>query len=134
MSLNKHMIIGTLGNDPELRYTQNNHAVCRLSVATTEKYKEKETTTWHTVNCWGKTAEACAKYLSKGKKVYVEGPIRANKFTDKKGIERTTMEVTAEKVEFLSPRQVGEAESQSKSSHQSQEAEDGFDFNSDIPF
>ena len=112
-SLNKIQLIGQLGNDPELRHTSGGNSVCRLSVATSEKYKDKETTTWHTVNVWGKQAEACSKYLGKGKKVYVEGSLRANTFTDKQGIKRTTLEVTAESVIFLSPKQGAASEQKS---------------------
>lgn len=105
----KTMIVGRLGNDPELRYTQNQTAVTSLSIATTESYKDdsgerKDITTWHRVNVWGKMAENCSKYLTKGKLALVEGVYRSSKYTDKQGIERTSMEIRADVVRFLSPR------------------------------
>ncbi|HKK25260.1 MAG TPA: single-stranded DNA-binding protein, partial [Gracilimonas sp.] len=78
-SLNKAMIIGNLGQDPEVRYTQSNTAVATLNIATSERYKDsngeyQENTEWHRVVAWGRTAEICQQYLTKGSKVYIEGP------------------------------------------------------------
>ena len=99
-SLNKAMIIGRLGQDPDVRYTQSNTAVANMSVATSERYKDKqgewkETTEWHKVVAWGRTAEICQEYLKKGSQVYIEGPIQTNKWEDKDGNTRYTTEIKA---------------------------------------
>lgn len=99
-SLNKAMIIGRLGQDPEVRYTQSNTAVANLSVATSERYKDstgewKENTEWHRVVAWGRLAEICQEYLKKGSQVYIEGPIQTRKWEDKDGQTRYTTEIKA---------------------------------------
>ena len=99
-SLNKAMIIGNLGQDPDVRYTQSNTAVANLSIATSERYKDKsgewkEKTEWHRVVAWGRKAEICQEYLSKGSKVYIEGPIETRKWEDKDGQTRYTTEIKA---------------------------------------
>lgn len=105
--LNKVMIIGNLGQDPELRYTQNGTAVCNLSVATNEKWTDKngqkqERTEWHRVVVWGAQAENCEKYLSKGRQVYVEGSLQTREWQDNNGVTKHTTEVKAQVVTFLS--------------------------------
>ncbi|SMO66652.1 single-stranded DNA-binding protein [Gracilimonas mengyeensis] len=99
-SLNKAMIIGNLGQDPEVRYTQSNTAVATLSIATSERFKDsngeyQERTEWHRVVAWGRTAEVCQQYLTKGSKVYIEGPIQTRQWEDKDGQKRYTTEVKA---------------------------------------
>lgn len=99
-SLNKAMIIGRLGQDPEVRYTQSNTAVANMSIATSERYKDsqgewKERTEWHKVVAWGRTAEICQEYLKKGSQVYIEGPIQTSKWEDKDGNTRYTTEIKA---------------------------------------
>lgn len=99
-SLNKAMLIGNLGADPEVRYTQNNTAVATISVATSERYKDgngemQERTEWHRVVAWGKLAEICQNYLKKGNKVYFEGPIQTRSWEDKDGQKRYTTEIKA---------------------------------------
>jgi len=99
-SLNKAMIIGRLGQDPEVRYTQSNTAVATLSVATNERFKDsmgewKERTEWHRVVAWGRLAEICQEYLKKGSQVYIEGPIQTRKWEDKDGQTRYTTEIKA---------------------------------------
>lgn len=99
-SLNKAMIIGRLGQDPEVRYTQSNTAVANLSIATSERYKDKEgewkeRTEWHRVVAWGRLAEICQEYLKKGSQVYIEGPIQTRKWEDKEGQTRYTTEIKA---------------------------------------
>jgi len=99
-SLNKAMIIGRLGQDPDVRYTQNDTAVANLSVATSERYKDKqgewkETTEWHRVVLWGKLAETAQEYLKKGSLAYFEGPIQTRKWEDKNGVDRYTTEIKA---------------------------------------
>lgn len=99
-SLNKAMIIGRLGQDPDVRYTQSNTAVANMSIATSERYKDKqgewkERTEWHRVVAWGRTAEICQEYLKKGSQVYIEGPIQTRKWEDKEGQTRYSTEIKA---------------------------------------
>ena len=104
--VNKVILVGNLGKDPATRSTPNGQEVATLTVATSEKFKGKdgemqERTEWHTVVVWGKQAESCGKYLTKGRQVYVEGRLATRKWTDKEGAERYTTEVVAETVKFL---------------------------------
>lgn len=104
--VNKVILVGNLGKDPQTRSTPNGQEVATLTVATSEKFKGKdgelqERTEWHTVVVWGKQAESCGKYLSKGRQVYVEGRLATRKWTDKEGVEKYTTEVVAENVKFL---------------------------------
>jgi len=111
-SFNRAIIIGNLGQDPELRHTQSQTAVCTLSIATTEKFTKNdekvEETEWHKVVVWGKQAENCAKYLAKGKSVMVEGKIQTRNWEDKDGVKRYTTEIVAQSVQFLSGKQDGD--------------------------
>lgn len=105
-SVNRVMIIGNLGQDPEVRETQNGQAVCNLSVATNESWSDKhgerqERVEWHRVVCWGAVAEACGRYLEKGRQVYVEGRLETREWEDKDGIKRYTTEIIAQNVQFL---------------------------------
>ena len=106
--INKVILIGNLGRDPELRYTQGNNAVCTLSVATTRSYmkggregERVEETEWHRVTLWGKDAENANKYLTKGRQVYVEGRLQTRKYEDKDGVTRYSTDVVAEVVQYL---------------------------------
>lgn len=103
-SFNKIIIVGYLGRDPEMRYTPQGTAVCNFSVATSEKKGDQELTTWFRVQVWGKQAENVNQYLSKGSQVYVEGRLRQDEYTDKEGNKRTTLEVNASDVRFLSAK------------------------------
>jgi single-strand DNA-binding protein len=105
-SVNKVIVIGNLGKDPELRYTPGGQAVCDLSVATTDQWTDKggerkEQTEWHRVVVWGKQAENCSQYLTKGRQVYVEGRLRTRQWDDKDGNKRYTTEIVAQTVQFL---------------------------------
>ena len=105
-SLNKVILIGNLGRDPEVRYTQGGGAVANLNLATNEVWNDKngqrqERTEWHRVVVWGKRAEICSKYLSKGRQVYVEGRIQTRSWEDKDGNKRYITEVIAADVQFL---------------------------------
>lgn len=105
MSLNKAMLIGRLGRDPELRYTNNGTAVCNLSLATSRKFKKQdgtseEKTEWHRIVVWSKQAESCNQYLTKGREVYVEGRIETRKY-EHNGVEKYATEIIAENVRFL---------------------------------
>ena len=105
MSVNKALIIGRLGNDPVVRQSGNGKYVCNFSVATSDKYttkagEKKENTEWHNVVVWGPSAEACGKFLKKGRSVFVEGRMQHREY-EKDGVKRTTTEINASKVEFL---------------------------------
>lgn len=105
-SLNKAMIIGRLGSDPDVRYTQSNTAVATMSVATTERYKDRngelqENTEWHRVVAWSRLAEICQQYLKKGSLVYFEGPIQTREWEDKDGQKRYTTEIKALSMQML---------------------------------
>ncbi len=105
-SVNKVILIGNLGADPELKYTPSNRPVCNLSVATNEVFKDKggnrqERTEWHRVTVWGENAENSAKYLAKGRMVYIEGKLQTRSWDDKEGKKRYSTEVVAERVVFL---------------------------------
>jgi single-strand DNA-binding protein len=110
--VNKVILIGNLGRDPELRYTQGSTAVCQLSVATTRSYTGKsgdrvEETEWHRVVVWGKQAEFCNQYLTKGRQVYVEGRLRTRSYEDKDGVKKYSTEINADTVQFLGGRGEG---------------------------
>ena len=105
-SVNKVILVGNLGADPELKYTPSNRPVCNLSVATNEVWKDKggqkqERTEWHRVNVWGEQAENCSKFLAKGRMVYVEGRLQTRSWDDKDGKKRYSTEVVADRVVFL---------------------------------
>ncbi|MDX1639921.1 MAG: single-stranded DNA-binding protein [Balneolaceae bacterium] len=151
-SLNKAMIIGRLGQDPEVRYTQSNTAVANLSVATSERYKDssgewKENTEWHRVVAWGRLAEICQEYLKKGSQVYIEGPIQTRKWEDRDGQTRYTTEIKALTLTMLDSRSdregdtrvVPDARQQGSPSSQPVDSkveldEDFDDLDDDLPF
>ena len=107
--INKVILIGNLGQDPEVKYTQAGTAVATLSVATSRKWKDKDgnqqdETEWHRVIVWGKSAEFCGNYLVKGGKVYVEGRLQTRKWQDQSGNDKYTTEIIANDVQNLTPR------------------------------
>jgi len=107
--VNKVILIGNLGADPEIRYTQGGTAVATLSVATNRKFKDRDgnvqdETEWHRVIVWAQQAEFCSNYLSKGNKVYVEGRLQTRKWKDQNNIDRYTTEIIALTVQSLTPR------------------------------
>lgn len=109
MSFNKITIVGYLGRDPELRYTPQGTALCKMSIATTEKRKNvtgetEEHTTWFRVTAWGRQAELANEYLAKGRQVYVEGRLRLEEYTDREGQKRFSAEVSATEIQFLGHR------------------------------
>jgi len=112
-SVNKVILIGNLGANPELKYLPSGQAVCELRVATTEAWTDKagqkqERTEWHRVEVWGKQAEACGKYLEKGRQVYVEGQIRTESWDDKEtGQKKYSTKIIARDVRFLGGRNGG---------------------------
>jgi single-strand DNA-binding protein len=109
--VNKVILVGNLGRDPEMRYTQAGTPVCRLSVATTRQWTSKqgerqEETEWHRVTVWGKSAEHCNQYLTKGRQVYVEGRLKTSSY-EQDGIKKYSTEVVADRVQFLGGRGEG---------------------------
>lgn len=106
MSVNKVLLIGRLGNNPEIRYTPSGAAVANFSVATNESWNDKngqkqERTEWHRVVVWGKLAQLCGEYLSKGRQCYVEGRLQTRQWQDKEGQTKYTTEVIATTIQFL---------------------------------
>jgi single-strand DNA-binding protein len=115
--VNKVILVGNLGADPDMRYTPSGQGVCELRIATSESWNDKngqrqERTEWHRVVVWGKRAEVCSKYLSKGRQVYVEGRIQTRTYDDKEGNKRYITEVIAQRVQFLGSRGDGGGETQ----------------------
>ncbi len=112
-SINKVILIGNLGRDPEVRYTPNGSAVCNISVATTRNWKDKssgdkvEETEWHRVVFYDRLAEIAGEYLKKGRPVYVEGRLKTRKWTDKEGKDNYTTEVIADNMQLLGGREGG---------------------------
>jgi len=107
--INKAILIGNLGADPEIRYTQSGTQVATFRIATTERWKGQngqvqENTEWHKIVAWGKLAEICGEYLNKGSKVYIEGKIQTRKWQDQNGHDKYTTEIIARDLKMLSPR------------------------------
>jgi single-strand DNA-binding protein len=105
-SINKAILIGNLGKDPELRYTPSGKAVASFSIATSEKWKNQsgdlqESTEWHNIVLWGRQAEIAKEYLSKGSPVYIEGRIQTRNYDDKNGVKRYITEIVGQKIQFL---------------------------------
>lgn len=104
--VNKVILVGNLGRDPEVRYSQSGTAVANFSIATSESWTDKqgqrqERTEWHRIVAWGKLAELCGEYLARGRQVYVEGKLQTRKYEDKNGIEKYSTEINANQVTFL---------------------------------
>ena len=110
-SVNKVIIVGNLGRDPETRSFPNGDQVANVTIATTDRYKDKtsgemkEITEWHRVSFFGRLAEIAGQYLRKGSQVYVEGSLRTRKWTDKDGIEKYSTEIRADSMQMLGSRQ-----------------------------
>jgi single-strand DNA-binding protein len=110
-SVNKVIIVGNLGADPETRYLPSGDAVTSIRVATTDRYKDKatgemrETTEWHSISFFAKLAEIAGQYLRKGSQVYVEGSLRTRKYTDKNGVEKYATDIRADSMQMLGSRQ-----------------------------
>jgi single-strand DNA-binding protein len=108
-SVNKAILIGNLGKDPELRYTPSGRAVANFSIATSEKWKgqdgeNQEKTEWHNIVLWGRTAELAKEYLSKGSPVYIEGRIQTRSYEDKNGVKKYITEIVGQRMQFLGRR------------------------------
>jgi single-strand DNA-binding protein len=111
-SVNKAILIGNLGADPELRYTPSGAAVANFNMATTEKWKDKdgqaqERTEWHRVILWNRQAEVAKEYLRKGSSVYIEGRIQNRSYDDKEGVKRYVTEIIGQRMQFLGGRATG---------------------------
>ena len=148
-SVNKAIIIGNLGKDPEMRYMPSGDAICNFSLATTDSWKDKngekqEKTEWHRISMFGKLAEIAGEYLKKGSQVYVEGRIQTRKWTNKEGQDQYTTEIVADKMQMLGGRSGGGGNSfevvekpSSGAGSAKQAAKGGGDFDNfedDIPF
>lgn len=146
-SLNKAMIIGRLGQDPDVRYTQSNTAVANLSIATSERYKDssgewQERTEWHRVVAWGRLAEICQEYLKKGSQVYIEGPIQTRQWEDKDGQTRYTTEIKALTMTMLDSKGSGDGDRPAPEKPKGKQpvasnvdlSEDFDDIDDDLPF
>ena len=112
--INKVILIGNLGADPEIRYTQSGAPVASFNVATTERWKGKdgqmqEQTEWHKIVAWQRLAEICGEYLSKGARVYIEGKLQTRKWQDQSGNDKYTTEIVAREMKMLTPRGAGAA-------------------------
>lgn len=144
-TINKVILIGNLGADPDLKYISNGNPVCELRLATSEQWKDKngqkqEKTEWHRVIIWGKMAEISAKYLRKGSKVYAEGRIETRAWEDKEGNKRYTTEIKANNVGFLDKREGGNnsdrdcGPASNQSSFDAPSYDSSSDPDADIPF
>ncbi len=123
MSVNKVILVGRLGRDPESRFTASGQAVCNFSLATDRSYKDRngqtqKQTEWHKIVAWGKLAEICQKYLKKGSQIFIEGRIQSRQWEDQQGQKRTSFEIVAGEMRMLGSR--GEA---SAAAHSGEEAE-----------
>lgn len=147
-SVNKVIIVGNLGKDPETRYAPNGDAICNITVATTDSWKDKQTgekkeqTEWHSVSFYGRLAEIAGQYLRKGSAVYVEGSLRTRKWQDKEGQDRYTTEIRADSMQMLGRKQDGGEAPKENTGRSARQAaapkskeESGFDgMDDDIPF
>ena len=114
MSVNKVILLGRLGRDPEVRYMPNGEAVCNFSTATSETWNDRngqrqERTEWHNITMYRRLAEIAGQYLKKGREVYIEGRIQSRKYTGKDGIERTAYDIIANEMKMVGPREGGGA-------------------------
>ena len=145
-SINKVIIIGNLGHDPENRYLPSGEQVTSIAVATTDRWRDKtsgeqkEQTEWHRISFFGKLAEIAGQYLKKGSQVYIEGRLRTRKYTDKEGIDRYATEIIADTMQMIGSRQDGQ-QSAGRNEYAAQTGRDApkrpgglSDIDSDIPF
>jgi single-strand DNA-binding protein len=146
-SVNKVILVGNLGKDPEVRYMPNGDQVTNITVATTDAWKDKQTgekkeaTEWHRVVFFGRLAEIAGQYLKKGRQVYIEGALRTRKWQDKEGVDRYTTEIVASEMKMLGSKPEGETTAPAPSRPaasapvpQAASAGNFNDFEDDIPF
>ncbi|EQC45276.1 single-stranded DNA-binding protein [Bacteriovorax sp. Seq25_V] len=144
MSVNKVILVGRLGQDPELKYTPSSMAVCNFTLATSESWSDKsgqkqERTEWHRVVVWGKLAELCGQYLAKGRQAYIEGSLQTRSWDDKDGNKRYTTEINARTVQFLGGATTGAGQATSAGNYQQQSSsndmmDQSYDITSDASF
>lgn len=145
MSVNKVILVGRLGADPEVKTISSGNTVARLNIATSESWvkdgQKQERTEWHRVNVWGKTAENCGKYLAKGRQVYIEGRLQTRQWEDQQGQKRYSTEIVASTVQFLGSTGAESGASRSSSSSGNDDfnfqdfgPEPSFNSNDEIPF
>ena len=139
--VNKAIVVGNLGNDPEIRYAANGSAIASISVATSERWKDKnsgeqqERTEWHRIKLFGRQAELAGEYLKKGSQVYIEGRIQTSKYQDKDGNDRWSTEIVAREMTFLGGRGGGgDSQSAPPASPPQRDSGPSGDFDDDIPF
>lgn len=146
--VNKVILIGNLGNDPEVRYTPNGNAVANVTLATSTTWRDKQTgelqerTEWHRIAFFNRLAEIVGEYLHKGSKAYVEGSLRTRKWQDKNGVDRYTTEIIANEMHMLDSRGTGGSQVNDSSKHSSDQEssqpkanlDTPTDFDDDIPF
>lgn len=142
MSINKVILVGNLGKDPELRYTGSGTAVASFSLATTEKFKgsdgkPQEKTEWHNIVAWRQLAEICGKYLQKGKQVYIEGKVQTRSYDDRDGNKRYITEIVADQMQMLGSKDDGgnrgRSESQAREQQPGEDREPDYS-DDDLPF
>lgn len=139
-SVNKVILIGNLGKDPEMRHMQNGDAVTNITLATTDTWKDKngekqEKTEWHRVTFYRKLAEIAVEYLKKGSPVYIEGRLETRKWTDKEGIERYSTDIIANDMKMLGSKPESSSQQPQESRSQNKANVSGFeDMNDDCPF
>ena len=144
-SINKVIIVGNLGRDPENRYLPSGEQVTSIAVATTDRWRDKasgeqkEQTEWHRISFFGKLAEIAGQYLKKGSQVYIEGRLRTRKYTDKEGIDRYATEIIADTMQMLGSHQEGQQSTGRNSYSEAKQtgrraAPSDYDDSSDIPF
>lgn len=137
-SINKVILIGNLGQDPELRYTSSGVAVATFSLATNESWKDhdgnmQERTQWHNILAWKKTAEICGEYLKKGARIYLEGRLQYRNYDDKSGVKRYVTEIVIDQLLMLDSRNAGNSSSNNESVPPPIESS-GADKMDDLPF
>lgn len=141
-SVNKVILVGNLGADPESRFAPSGDAICNISVATTETWKDKntgdkkESTEWHKVGFYGKLAEIAGQYLRKGSQVYIEGSLRTRKWQDKNGQDRYTTEIRGDVMKMLGGKPEGQQQAAAprQQAPQRQQPAPSGEFDDDIPF
>jgi single-strand DNA-binding protein len=141
-SVNKVILVGNLGRDPETRYMPNGDAVTNIAVATTESWKDKNTgekkelTEWHRITFYRKLAEVVGQYTKKGSAIYVEGKLQTRKWTDKEGVERYTTEIIADSMQMLGggPQSQGSEQAASKPTGKQQFSTPDHFIDTDVPF
>ena len=138
MAVNKVILVGNLGKDPEIKYTPAGVAVATFSLATTDPFKDKDgnkATQWHNVIAWRQLAEICGNYLHKGKQVYIEGRIQYRSYNDRDGNKKYITEIVADQMQMLgSASDGGQGEPSAKPQQKQQPQEPPFNHDDDIPF